>query len=513
MKTQLLTIRNIMNSFMFAIFLIFLSGCSKEELVDSGQRENPDAQNISDLIKNLSYNANTLLNVKETGGGPNKRTKTSDKNTSTSPNLGYYETCNTKKYSLETNFDDVAILRPTNGIIWPGALVVGNQGMLDGMPDPITLGRAPVKLRIDLPGIGEKGNIVVENPTNSVVQSSIDDALEWWNANKYQEGYINASNSSYQSTKSYSSKQVSLDVGLNLEWATGAVASQMEYQSSTTKRAATMVYKQVFYTVTMDTPSTPASVFGADVSLAKVENAINDKNPPAYINSVSYGRIIMFKLETTDTNTSVDLDAVLEYAGGVNGTGTVNATYDAVLKKSSITVVTIGGNAEVASEAVSATGPGSLRSIITGKNAVYSRDNPGVPIAYTIRYLKDNTFAKMGYTTDYEVVDCSIQEYQHKNVYLDNSLLVDSRFRFAYKKKGTQTLGYTDWKKVSTNASKEGIKPPSGAHGVTVQFQAWDFTWKSLGEYYLNYVSSEKNYETYCSKWVVVCTQYSVRAK
>jgi len=513
MKTKLLSFRNIIISITFTVFLLFLSGCSKDEIVDSGPKENPDAQGISDFIKNLSYNASTLLNAKETGGGPTKRIKTSDKNTSTSPSLGYYQACSTKKYNLKTNFNDVAILRPTNGIIWPGALVVGNKGMLDGMPEPVTLGRAPVNLRIDLPGIGEKGNIVVKKPTNSVIQSNIDDALEWWNANKYQEGYINASNSSYQSTKSYSSKQIGLDVGLNIEWATGSVASQMEYQSSTTKRAATMVYKQVFYTVTMDTPSTPASVFGTDVSLEKVESAISNKNPPAYVNSVSYGRIIMFKLETTDTSTSVDLDAVLEYAGGVNGTGTVNATYDKILKKSSITVVTIGGNAEVAAEAVSAIGPGSLRTIITGKNAVYSRDNPGVPIAYTIRYLKDNTFAKMGYTTDYDIIDCSTKEYKHKNVYLDNKLLVDARYRFAYKVKGTQTIKYSGWKKVTTNASKEGIKPPNGAHGVKVQFQAWDITWKSLGEYNLNYVSSEKTYESYCSKWIVVCTKYSVRAK
>ncbi len=511
MKTKLQQLAAIL---LCSTTILFIS-CSKDETGDPEPKSNPEAEEISDLIANLSYDANSLLNVKNTGGAPSERTLTSDRNTTTSPNLGYYQSCNTKKYSLESNFDDVAILRPTNGIIWPGALVVGNQGMLDGMPDPITLDRSPVKLRVDLPGMGTNGTFEVENPTNSSVQSGVDEVLEWWNANAYEEGYVNAANSSYQANTSYSSKQLSLDVGLNIEWASGSVASQLEYESSTTKRVAAMVYKQVFYTVTMDTPSTPASVFGADVTLDEVSSSLSGEAPPAYINSVSYGRIIMFRMETTDMRKSIDLDLVLEYAtGAASGSGTVNSEYDEVLKKSSITVVTIGGNAEVASEAVNATGFASLKNIITGKNAVYSRENPGVPIAYTIRYLKDNTFAKMGYATDYDIVDCSTKEYQHKNAYLDNNISQDVRFRFAYKKKGTQNLAYTNWKKVKKNDPKEGIKPPSGAHGVKVQFEVWDIVWKSLGEFNLNYISSEKNYEAYCSKKVLgICTQVSVRSK
>lgn len=514
MKTPLLTIKPIFRV-IYLVTLIVFFGCSKEE-ADSGEpevKQNPEAAEISDLISNLSYDSNSLLNVKDTGGAPSERTLTNTKPSTTPTSLGYYQTCEEKFYTLESNFNDVAILRPTNGIIWPGALVIGNQGMLDGMPDPITLDRSPVNLRIDLPGMGTNGTIEVENPRNSNVQSSIDGALEWWNANAYQEGYVNASNSTYQAKTSYSSKQLSLDVGLNVEWANGSVASQLDYESSSTKRVAAMVYKQVFYTVTMDTPSTPASVFGTDVTYNQVENAINSDTPPAYINSVSYGRIIMFRMETTDMRKSIDLDLVLEYAtGAASGSGTVNSEYDEVLKKSSITVVTIGGNAEVASEAVNATGFESLKHIITGENAVYSRNNPGVPIAYTVRYLKDNTFAKMGYTTDYKTKDCSTKEYSHKNAFLDNNITQDVRFRFQYKKKGTQTLAYSNWKKVKKNDAPVGVKPPSGAHDVKVQFEVWDLAWKYLGQYSPGYISKDTDYEAYCSKRVVgICTQVTVR--
>ena len=503
---------------LMTVTLCFAVSCSKDESTDpptetggnnggnnnggnnGGSNANDDLEEINSTIANLTYNPDELLNVKDTGGAASERTLNSDNTVNTGPTLGQIFECRTQQYSLESNFDDVAILRPTNGVIFPGALVVGNQGMLDGAPDPLSLDRSPVTLRLDLPGIGSQGTIVVDNPTNSSVQTGLDDALEWWNANAYQEGYVNASNSSYQASTSYSSKQFSLDVGLNVEWATGSLASQFNYESNTEKRYAGLVFKQVFYTVTMDTPSSPGSVFATSVTNAQVEAAIGSDTPPAYVSSVSYGRIIMVRMETTNTDKSINLDAVLEYAGGVSGVGTVNSTYDEILKTSSITVVTIGGNAEAASEAINLadidSGFGSLNSVITGENAVYSRDNPGVPIAYTIRYLKDNTLAKMGYTTDYSVESCQTFNYDHESVDVDNNSIFDVRYRFIYKTAGTNNTvigGYN----VVNNGQRSVKSPPNGAHDVEVEFQFQDaFVWRALGDpRSYGYLSSQKCFE------------------
>ena len=421
---------------------------------------------------------------------------------------------------MKSNFEDVAILRPTNGIVYPGALIFGNEGLLDGAPDPITIERAPVTLRLDLPGIGDQGNIVVDDPSkNSEVQISIDNALEWWNANAYQEGYVNASNSSYQATTSYSSKQTSLDVGLNIEWATGAVASQFEYESNSVKQIATMAFKQVFFTVTMDTPETnnPVSVFGPDVTLSQISGIISSENPPAYVSSVSYGRIIMFRMETEDIDTTISLDAVLEYASGVSGTATVNSDYEEVIRNSRITVVTIGGNAEVASDAINAAnieeGPGSLNYILTGKNAIYGRDNPGVPIAYAIRYLKDNSLAKMGYTTEYTIEKCLPVNFDHENIVVVNDSNWDTRFRFLYKKPGTNDATQSKYYVVNNN-KRVTASPPNGAHDVLVQFDFQEIllNWTRMGEFELNYINRERDYKVTCTKrdFLGFCTRLEV---
>ncbi len=52
-------------------------------------------------------------------------------------------------HNLKENFENIAILRPISGVIWPGALVKGNQSMMDGLPNPITLPLAPVTFSIE----------------------------------------------------------------------------------------------------------------------------------------------------------------------------------------------------------------------------------------------------------------------------------------------------------------------------------------------------------------------------
>ncbi|MDC8004205.1 thiol-activated cytolysin family protein [Aureisphaera galaxeae] len=487
--------------FLLVLSLVFFSSCSTED--DGGGGENPEANSITEYILSLTYSPDVMLNVQDTGGLSSERTLTAEDVTTSSPNQGTVVECQVADYSLESNFDDVAILRPTNGIIYPGALVVGNQGLLDGAPDPFAVSRAPATLRLDLPGIGTNGNITIDDPArNSEVQAGIDEALEWWNDNSYEEGYVNAANSTYQAATSYSSTQLSLDIGLNAEWATGAIASQFEYESNTERRVASMVFKQVFYTVTMDTPQSPGSVFGSGTSLSQVEAIMTASNPPAYVASVSYGRIIMVRMETTNMDTSVSLDAVLEYSSGLNnGTGEINATYDQVLRESTLNIITIGGNAEVATSAVEASniedGPGGLNYIITGDNAVYSRDNPGVPIAYSIRYLKDNSLAKMGYTTDYRIEQCGSYGFSHDEITVTNDSFHDIRFRIKYRGQDTEFIYYTAFYEVDQDDTLSRT-PPNGAHDVEVEFE-WQYgagDWNDIDEYTIGYNYSERCYRS-----------------
>jgi len=420
-----ISIKHLLITLQILIFLISVNSCTKDS--SNGVDPVQNSANIKDYISKLNYDPASLLNYQDTGGEESKKEVVTD-SSETITNGNYTTVCQNTTYNLKKNFDKVAILRPTNGIVWAGALVKGNQSLMDGIPEPIGIERAPITISINLPGMGEHGIKTIADPAASNVQAAIDSSLDWWNNNAYIDGYVNAANSSFSLSSSYSSKQLALDVDLNAEWASGNVSSQFNYYSSEEKKVVMAVFKQAFYDVIFDTPISPEKVFSDQASLDNVESVLTDAAAPAYIKSVTYGRIIMFRMESSSAYKSTNVEAAFKYAAGYSVDGDLKTTYDEILRESSINLVTIGGNAAVATEPISVANTNSastildkIRGIISGENAVYSKNNPGVPIAYSVFYLKDNSLAKLGYTTEYTAKECvTTQKANTIKVYLGN---------------------------------------------------------------------------------------------
>ncbi len=493
-------------SLIILLTVCFTFSCSETDDTDE-LSENPEAASINAYILGLNYSPEELLNTQDISGSSFRDDINTESIGSSTPVEGVVTSCERVTYDLKTNFSEVSILQPTDGIIYPGALVYGDEVLLnDGLPNPITsVSRGPATFRISLPGFGDNGNIVVDNPENTSVAADIDNALEWWHDNAYPDGYENLAQQSYDSAISYSYEQLGLDVGLNIEWANGSVQSQLEYQTTETSRVAMLVYKQIFYTVTMDNPFSPASVFGNDVTLAQVQSVIDDNRPPAYVKSVSYGRIIMFRMETTNMNTDIDLSLVLEYASGVNASGTVNSTYDEILEESNITIVTLGGNAEAATEIFEPNdgGPisiGAFGSIISGENAVFTRNNPGIPMAYTVRYLKDNSLAKMGFQTEYSADSCGQNDFEHERIKVINDFTQKNiRVRLTYQEKdatGNNITVVGSWVTI-TDEDQDFFQPPNGSWNVEVEIEYFFFGWNELVSQNLGYLYNEKCYRAF----------------
>lgn len=510
MKTKLLNMNIVKKTFIYFIALALSLSCSKDEGIEEQMKISEEA--INEVIGNLSYDPDALLGVVETGNQNSVRTAgNSNEDSDTKNNVT--RSCTTTPYNLKTNFEEIAILKPNNGIIWPGALVKIDETLRQGLPTPVTMDRAEMTLRVDLPGIGENGNVLVEKPDFNTVDAGIDNALEWWNANAYQEGYVNEASSYSDATTSYNSKQVSMDLGVNIEWASSDISSQLSYESTSTKRVANMVFKQVFYTVSMITPPTPSAVFGENVTAAKIESTFNSSTPPGYVQSVSYGRIIMFRLETSYEATDTELEAAFNYAAGKSSSVSADSELKSkeILASSNITTIVIGGNAEVGAEAVSATSFGDLLSIIRGENAVYSRDNPGAPISYTVRYLKDNTIAKMGYTTEYEAENCTSAGRKHRTIDFINDSNRDFRFGITYKNNLPGSSGGISKSQLNTDADRgwiystvsgeiKEIQPPNGAYDIRVYVElksgggsGKDGTYQSTYNYHIGDNTTKSN--------------------
>lgn len=366
---------------------------------------------LKQYIKSLSYDPRKLLAADAEGGvllydkpDPNKPVENMRK-----PGAGNITRCTKIPKNMKKNFDEIAILQPTQGVVYPGALIFADKQMVEGKPRPLNgLPRAPIELRLDLPGLEDEGSFKVVNPSDGKVQSGINKALNFWNNSPaFKEGYVNPSRSSFNSTVAYSTEQLALGLGFNAQWASGEASAQLKASTSSEKNVVVAVYKQVFYTVTYDAPNLPEQFFDPSVTVQDAQDIFNSEMPPAYVSSVSYGRIIMLRMETDKNESNIKAEAAFKYAtGAIKVGGNLEMEYKKLIANSQFTVVTMGGNAEAAAETVSAKGPEDLFPIIKGKNAVYSKSNPGVPIAYTVKFLKDDRVALMGATTDYVEEKC-----------------------------------------------------------------------------------------------------------
>ncbi|MEO1076477.1 MAG: thiol-activated cytolysin family protein [Bacteroidota bacterium] len=394
-----------------AALSLVLAGCDAADPDPGSGGPGAGDASVGAFIQGLSYDAEALLNTQPTTGAE----PAGDSETETEQSGNETLTCVATPYSLRTNFSEVAILG-NPGEIWPGALVEANQSLLDGIPQLARFERAPMKLLVDLPGIGAEGNVIVEDPDQGNVNAAVDEALDYWltnlasSQNNRDGGYVNSGASTSEVQTAYSSEQVSLDIGLNVAWATGDVESQFSYNASSERQVVFASYKQVFYKVkyVIENGQRPEDVFAPSVSLNQVEATFNSSAPPAYVSEVSYGRIILFKMETSSSYQAADVEAAFRYASGASVTdGDLAATYEQILQESSVEVTVLGGNPGDYPSAFSSPSPGELAQVIEGENAIFSADNPGEPIAYAVKFLKDDSLAKLGYTTEYTARECS----------------------------------------------------------------------------------------------------------
>ena len=435
---------------------------------------------LAQYIAGLNYDPRILLSVVEDGA--TQAVPVKERTTQSNAVV----ICTKTRTSLKKNLSEVAILSPAAGVVFPGALVLADENLMEGHPTPIALPRRDCTLSIDLPGLANSSGLV--RPDGSSVQDFINRILEAWNKDTKSQGYVNAARSFLNVTQSFTSQQTALDLGFNAKWASGNASSQLNSASNTERSVVVAYFKQVFYTVTMNTPQGAASVFGDSVTLQDAQNVFNAHHPPAYVRSVDYGRILMVRMETSSVDTSVNLKGAFEQAtsGGVTAGGDLASKYQSIIKNSTFTVVAIGGGADSAVEVFGGASDGQLKGLkdYIQKDATYRRDNPGLPVAYQVAFLKDNSFAMMGFPTEYTETQCirypnGFVKFRNAGGYVAKAevtwLEADPHGNYSVNRKwesGNQTAGW-----------EQSVDVPGDAHGL--RLKAWCATglvWDPWGE-------------------------------
>ena len=362
-------------------------------------------------------------------------------NTSTKQQGNEFVVVEKVKKNLSSGHADVAI--NGNGDIFLGALFKANQDLLENKPQQISLDRSKGRISVDLPGMVGGDSYVDANPTVSGMQEGVNTLLNRWHE-KYAGKNPAPARMQYESTSAYSMNQLKAKFGSDFEKVGVNLKIDFEAVNKGEKQIEVVDFKQVYYTANFDAPKNPSDVFASGVTVDQLKaRGIDENTPPVYVSSVSYGRQMYVKFETTSKSTELKaaINAVIK---GVPIKA--ESEWARVLKNTTVTVSIVGGNADGAARVVTGTVE-DLKKLIQ-EGATFSTQNPAVPISYKTAFLKDNQVATIQSNTDY--IETKVTSYKNGYLNLHHKGAYIARYyvywdEVTYDKDGVESIRSRQW--------------------------------------------------------------------
>lgn len=362
-------------------------------------------------------------------------------NTSTKQQGNEFVVVEKVKKNLSNGSADVAI--NGNGDIFLGALFKANQDLLENKPQQISLDRSKGRISVDLPGMVGGDSYVDANLTASGMQEGVNTLLNRWHE-KYAAKNPAPARMQYESTSAYSMNQLKAKFGSDFEKVGVNLKIDFEAVNKGEKQVEVVDFKQIYYTANFDAPKNPSDVFAPGVTVDQLKaRGIDDKTPPVYVSSVSYGRQMYVKFETTSKSTELKaaINAVIR---GVPIKP--ESEWARVLKNTTVTVSIVGGNADGAARVVTGTVE-DLKKLIQ-EGATFSTQNPAVPISYKTAFLKDNQVATIQSNTDY--IETKVTSYKNGYLNLHHKGAYIARYyvywdEVTYDKDGVESIRSRQW--------------------------------------------------------------------
>lgn len=397
----------------------------------------PDQSALRDLIRG----ANAPPSAAE------QATKQTGEDTQLKTENGVSQECVYKRFTGTALYETLVSFDPNADSIWPGA-VTQTRTLAEGLAAPIGLARRPGTITVSDAVID--GAQSATKYSRTVAAPSLASTREAVAAIFAQSPVHLAAKTNYLAETAYSMNEASVKMGVAASWMNGSVKAS--FAGSWLAKKTTMVVRfvQAYYTVSFAAPSSPEKIFGPLVTADDARPYMGPGNPPAFVSSVTYGRMLIMKVETDESEQ--DLRAALDLAfSKVNVS--VDVAAKKVLKNSTFSVFVLGGSPDDAAriQASDAESRASALAAYIQNGANYDPKSPGVAISYTERRLADNETIKVSSTIDYSVPVCTPAAV---NVALDMQKL---HVRKDGKAGGSTTGNYEVW--MESSASQGGAVP------------------------------------------------------
>ena len=104
-----------------------------------------------------------------------------------------------------------------------------------------------------------------------------------------------------------------LNLGISANYLGQSVKGQVKSSSTQKTNTVAVQFTQSYYTLTTEQPRTPASLFLPTVTAGDATRSlVFQNNPPVYISSITYGRMLIYTFQSTASAT--DLQVAVEAA-------------------------------------------------------------------------------------------------------------------------------------------------------------------------------------------------------
>ena len=282
---------------------------------------------------------------------------------------------------------------PNADAIFPGSLIQGSSLVLGDLT-PIRASRSPVTITVT--GLVSDDSTVsfsseIKDPTNASVVDAVSKILSQ-HLNAEQPARI-----TYTKTVVHSIEEASLRLGASYSWITGHVSGSFQTSQSTTGSRFMVRFVQNYYTVSCEPQSSPASFISNKEKYADFSHYAGAGNPPTYVASVTFGRELWLLVESTTIATEMQATLDAAFSGG---SANMSASQKQMLNESSIQILVIGGGGTPAIKAITGDKVVEVAAFLAA-GANYSKQSPGALISYVVRYMVDNSTARVSSSTDY----------------------------------------------------------------------------------------------------------------
>lgn len=310
--------------------------------------------------------------------------------------------CTETPYSVRSNPTQIVMYNPDVDVLWPGALIQGRSHR-DGLGALLGLNvseRAPI--RVSIPAIPSADNFrEIERPN----QANVAAAIGAMRGNATTANLSTPSTITFEKTVTHSEKQLALSMKLSGRYLGYSAKASASFNRDASQTTVTAQFYQRMFEVVVAPPQTPGAMFSSDFTQERLNEQtqlgnIGPDNIPVYVANVVYGRMMMVSVTASATATEIigTLEASFNAVAGSVELD-LSARQETLLRESSISVTSLGGNAEA-----------TLAMIRSGDWSSYFSENAplssAAPLSYTFKNLSDGSIASVTEATEYNLKEC-----------------------------------------------------------------------------------------------------------